>query len=192
MPEPLDHPPEPRTAARLLGGLAWGAAVLMLSALQWSPPPAPVERPRPASGSLPPSISGAPRRGRGPAAAPGMSGGTVATPGNLQGRGEAMADATATTEARLRAVEALLLTGATRSAVLAHAAAEWRLATRSADRLLALARRRIRESWDLDRAEVLAALLSQLATLQQEARARGDLAVALGALNLQARLCRLI
>ena len=102
-----------------------------------------------------------------------------------------MAEATATTEARVRAVEALLLTGATRSAVLAHAAAEWRLATRSADRLLALARRRIRASWDLDRAEVLAALLSQLAALQQEARDRGDLAVALGCINASARLAGL-
>ena len=100
-----------------------------------------------------------------------------------------MSRTTATTEARLQAVEALLLTGADRSAVLAHAASQWQLAPRSADRLLALARQRIREHWaTTGRDDLAALLLTQLAALQREARARGDLAVALGCINAQARL----
>lgn len=99
----------------------------------------------------------------------------------------------ATTEARVRTVEALLLTGATRCTVLAHAASQWQLAPRSADRLLALARQRIREHWaTTGRDDLAALLLEQLSALHRDARARGDLAVALGAINAQARLAGLI
>ena len=98
----------------------------------------------------------------------------------------------ATTEARLREVERLLLTGAPRSVVVAHAAEHWGIAARSADRLLALARDRLRADWAMDRRQLVAELLSQLATLQQEARARGDLAAALGCINATARLARVI
>ncbi len=100
---------------------------------------------------------------------------------------------TAATEARLQAVESLLLEGAGRRDVVAHARAEWGLAPRSADRLLALARQRIREHWaTTGRDDLAALLLEQLQTLHWEARQRGDLPAALGALNLQARLCGLI
>jgi hypothetical protein len=77
--------------------------------------------------------------------------------------------------------------------VLAHARSQWALAPRSTDRLLALARQRIREHWaTTGRDDLAALLLSQLATLQRDARARGDLAVALGAINAQARLAGLV
>lgn len=99
---------------------------------------------------------------------------------------------TATTEARLLAVEALLLEGAGRRDVVAHARQEWGLAPRSADRLLALARERIRAGWELERRDMAALILSQLSSLQQEARERDNLAVALGCINATARLCGLI
>jgi hypothetical protein len=99
---------------------------------------------------------------------------------------------TATTEARLRDVERLLLAGAARSVVVAHAADHWGIAPRSADRLLALARERLRADWAMDRRQLLAELLAQLATLQQEARERGDLAVALGCINATARLAQVV
>lgn len=98
---------------------------------------------------------------------------------------------TAATEARLAAVERLLLEGGRRSDVVRFCADRFGLAPRSADRLLALARARIRRDWDLERPAMLAAALSQLATLQQEARAAGDLAVALGCIRAAARLAML-
>lgn len=103
-----------------------------------------------------------------------------------------MAEHTSITEVRAAVVERLLMTGATRSDVLAHARQEWDLAPRSADRLLALARQRAMASWDLERRDMAALTLAQLASLQQEARARGDLNVALGAINSAARLCGLL
>lgn len=103
-----------------------------------------------------------------------------------------MAEHTSITEARTAEVERLLLEGAGRAAVLLHARQEWNLAPRSADRLLALARERIRAGWEVERRDVVALILSQLATLQQQARERDNLAVALGCINATARLCGLI
>jgi hypothetical protein len=98
----------------------------------------------------------------------------------------------AATEARLQAVEALLLAGGRRSDVVALCADRYGLAPRSADRLLALARARIRDDWaEVQRPAMVAEVLSQLSTLQRQAREAGDLAVALGCIQAAARVAML-
>ncbi len=64
----------------------------------------------------------------------------------------------------------------------------WGLSPGSADRLLALARQQIRSDWDKERPQVIADLLGQLSTLQQDARDAGNYAAALGCINAAARI----
>jgi hypothetical protein len=85
----------------------------------------------------------------------------------------------------------LIATGATRSAVLEHARDCWGVSPRSADRLLAAARAQIRADWEVERPELAAELLSGLSDLQQQARERGDLGVALACINCTAKLAGL-
>lgn len=58
---------------------------------------------------------------------------------------------TAAVEARTAAVVRLLLSGGTRSDVIAHAADHWGLSSRQVDRLLAAARLQIKSDWDRER-----------------------------------------
>ncbi len=57
----------------------------------------------------------------------------------------------AAVEARTAAVVRLLLSGGTRSDVIAHAAVHWSLSSRQVDRLLAAARLQIKSDWDRER-----------------------------------------
>jgi len=50
----------------------------------------------------------------------------------------------------------------------------------------------MKADWDVERPEMVATLLSQAATLQMEAREKGHLHIALGAINTAAKLAQII
>lgn len=85
----------------------------------------------------------------------------------------------------------IIANGGRRTDCCRHAAETWGVDERTADRYLAKAREQIRADWDLQRPQMVADLLSQAATLQQEARAAGQLHIALGAINTAARLAQI-
>jgi len=96
-------------------------------------------------------------------------------------------------ELRAQEIADLISKGAKRSDCLQHAATTWGIATRSADELIARAKALIREDWaNTDRSQLRAELLSQYATLQLEAREKGQLNVALGCIHGAAKITQLI
>jgi hypothetical protein len=97
----------------------------------------------------------------------------------------------ADTSDKVRMLEKILSSGGDTAACHQHAREQWGMGERQARRLIAEARRSVRLNWELERPQLIAELLSQLSTLQQEARERGQLHVALGAINTVARLARL-
>lgn len=97
----------------------------------------------------------------------------------------------ATTEARVRELERILATGGNTTACYEHARQHWGLGDRQVRRLIVLARESIRQDWEIERPQMVAEMLSQLSSLQVEARQKGQYAVALGAITAAARLCRL-
>lgn len=50
----------------------------------------------------------------------------------------------------------------------------------------------MKADWDMERPEMVANLLAQAATLQMEAREKGQLHIALGAINTAAKLAQII
>jgi hypothetical protein len=92
------------------------------------------------------------------------------------------------TEHRVAEVPRMIAAGHRRTDVVDFCRQTWGLSPRSADRLLALARQQIRSDWDIERPQMIADRLSQLSTLQQDARAAGNHAAALGCINAAARI----
>ena len=96
-------------------------------------------------------------------------------------------------ETQQRAAEfaRIIANGGRRSDCVRHAADNWGVGERSCDKYLAVARDQLKADWDLERPQMVADLLSQCATLQQEARAAGQLHIALGAINTAAKLAQI-
>lgn len=97
----------------------------------------------------------------------------------------------AETELRVAEFVRIVASGGRRSDCVRYAADQWGVSERTIDKYLALARDQIRADWDLERPQMVADLLSQCATLQQEARAKGQYHIALGAINTAAKLAHL-
>lgn len=97
----------------------------------------------------------------------------------------------AETELRVAEFVRIVASGGRRSDCVRYAADQWGVSERTIDKYLALARDQIRADWDLERPQMVADLLSQCATLQQEARAKGQYHIALGAINTAAKLAQL-
>ena len=97
----------------------------------------------------------------------------------------------AETELRVAEFVRIVASGGRRSDCMRYAADQWGVSERTIDTYLALARDQIRADWDLERPQMVADLLSQCATLQQEARAKGQYHIALGAINTAAKLAQL-
>ena len=97
-------------------------------------------------------------------------------------------------QVELRAAEfaRIIAAGGRRSDCCRYAQENWGVSHDTCDRYLALARDKLRADWDIERPQMIADLLSQCATLQQEARAAGHLHIALGAINTAARLAQLV
>lgn len=98
----------------------------------------------------------------------------------------------AETELRVAEFCRILANGGKRSDCVRHASENWGVGERTVDRYLELARQQIRADWDLERPQMVADLLSQCSTLQMEARQKGHLSVALGAINTAAKLAQLV
>ena len=93
---------------------------------------------------------------------------------------------------RVNRVARMLSNAAVRSEICQYAAEKWGVHERTADEYIRAAREILREDWEIDRRSFTAELLSQLATLQKEARKTGQGHIALGCINSAAKLAQLI
>ena len=96
----------------------------------------------------------------------------------------------ARTDLRVNRIARLLANGATRSECVQYGSGEWGVSPRMIDKYIAKARELLRADWEIDRKTFVAELLSQLATLQKEARKSNQPHVALGCINTAARIAR--
>lgn len=96
-------------------------------------------------------------------------------------------------EYRVNRVVRLLSNGAVRSEVIQYGTAEWGVSPRQIDKYIASATAIMKQDWDIDRRTFTAELLSQLASLQKEARKNGNQAhVALGCINTMAKIAHIL
>ena len=86
----------------------------------------------------------------------------------------------------------IIANGGRRSDCVRYASENWGVGERSVDKYLEIARAEMKADWDMERPEMVANLLAQAATLQMEAREKGHLHIALGAINTAARLAQII
>ena len=93
---------------------------------------------------------------------------------------------------RVNRVARMLANGAVRSEIIQYGAKEWGCSDRMVDTYMKKARDIMREDFELDRRTFTAELLSQLASLQKEARKTGQGHIALGCINSAAKLAQLI
>lgn len=93
---------------------------------------------------------------------------------------------------RVNRVARLLANGAVRSEVIQYCSKEWGVGDRQADNYVRKARKILAEDFEIDRRTFTAELLSQLASLQKEARKTGQGHIALGCINAAAKLAQLI
>ena len=85
----------------------------------------------------------------------------------------------------------IIASGGRRSDCIRYASEHWGVGDRTVDQYLKLAREQLKADWDLERPQMVADLLSQLSTLQMEARRAGQFHIALGAINTAAKLTQL-
>jgi hypothetical protein len=95
-------------------------------------------------------------------------------------------------EYRRNRVARLLSNGATRSEVKQYCASEWGLRPRQCDTYIQQATEILKADWDIDRRTFTAEIMSQLASLQKEARKTNQSAVALGCINSMARIAQIL
>ncbi len=85
----------------------------------------------------------------------------------------------------------IIANGGRRSDCIRYASEHWGVGDRTVDQYLKLAREQLKADWDIERPQMVADLLSQLSTLQMEARRAGQFHIALGAINTAAKLTQL-
>ena len=88
-------------------------------------------------------------------------------------------------------IASLLARGVTRSEIIKYTAAEWGVKLRQTEQYIADARIVLEKDFDIDRRQFTADVLSQLSTLQKEARNNGQLHVALGCINAMAKIAQI-
>ena len=94
-------------------------------------------------------------------------------------------------EYRIDRIAAFLARGVTRSEIIKYTAAEWGVKLRQTEQYIADARIILKKDFDIDRRQFTADVLSQLSTLQKEARNTGQLHVALGCINAMAKIAQI-
>ena len=94
-------------------------------------------------------------------------------------------------EYRTYRIAGLLSRGVTRSEIIKYTAAEWGVKLRQTEQYIADGRIVLMKDFDIDRREFTADMLSQLSTLQKEARNNGQLHVALGCINAMAKIAQI-
>jgi len=95
-------------------------------------------------------------------------------------------------EIRVNRVARMLSTGAVRSEIVQFSQKEWGVGASSADQYIRKARDVLKADWDIDRQQMVAELLSQVMSIQKEARKQQNMSVALGCVNTAARLAQVI
>ena len=85
----------------------------------------------------------------------------------------------------------IIANGGRRSDCVRFASENWGVGERAVDKYLGLAREQLKADWEIERPQVVAALLSQCSTLQMEARRAGQYHIAHGAINTAAKLASL-
>ena len=93
-------------------------------------------------------------------------------------------------DGRVNAVYDLLLQAYNRTQIVRHCAEEWDISERQAENYIARARKLQQEVAEQNRDEWLMAALSRLQDCEREARKRGNLGIAIKALENQAKLLR--
>jgi len=93
-------------------------------------------------------------------------------------------------EYRTYRIAGLLSRGVTRSEIIKYTAAEWGVKLRQTEQYIQDARIVLKKDFDIDRRQFTADMLSQLSTLQKEARNNGQLHVALGCINAMAKIAQ--
>ena len=93
---------------------------------------------------------------------------------------------------RVNRVARMLSNSVVRSEIIQYAADTWGVSERTADQYIADAREILCKDWEIERRTFTAELLSQLASLQKEARKTNQPSVALGCINSAAKLAQLI
>jgi len=93
-------------------------------------------------------------------------------------------------EYRTYRIAGLLSRGVTRSEIIKYTAAEWGVKLRQTEQYIQDARMVLKKDFDIDRRQFTADMLSQLSTLQKEARNTGQLHVALGCINAMAKIAQ--
>ena len=93
-------------------------------------------------------------------------------------------------DGRVNAVYDLLLQAYSRAQIVRHCAEEWDISERQAENYIARARKFQQLDAELERPEWLAAAIARLQDYEREARKRGNLSIAIKALENQAKLLR--
>ena len=93
-------------------------------------------------------------------------------------------------DGRVNAVYDLLLQAYNRTQIVRHCAEKWDISERQAENYIARARKLQQEVAEQNRDEWLMAALSRLQDCEREARKRGNLGIAIKAMETQARLLR--
>ena len=93
-------------------------------------------------------------------------------------------------DARVNTVYDLLLHAYSRTQIVRYCAEEWDISERQAENYIARARKLQQEVAEQNRDEWLVAALSRLQDCEREARKRGNLGIAIKAMETQARLLR--
>ena len=94
-------------------------------------------------------------------------------------------------EFRTLRIAALISKGATRAELMRYTANEWGLKQRQSDQYIQDARMVLKKDFDIDRRQFTAEVLSQLSSLQKEARNNNQLHVALGCINSMAKIAQI-
>jgi cytosine/adenosine deaminase-related metal-dependent hydrolase len=93
-------------------------------------------------------------------------------------------------DGRVNAVYDLLLQAYSRAQIVRHCAEKWDISERQAENYIARARKLQQLDAELERPEWLAAAIARLQDYEREARKRGNLSIAIKALENQAKLLR--
>jgi predicted secreted Zn-dependent protease len=93
------------------------------------------------------------------------------------------------TDMRAKELARILIHGGKRSDCEAYAAKHWQVSSRQVTRYMQRARQMIYDDWkEVDRAQMVAEVLSRYSTLEMEARRQNNLAVVLGCIHGAAKV----
>ena len=95
-------------------------------------------------------------------------------------------------EIRANKFAEIIANGGRKSDCLKYAKQNWGVSPSTCNAYLIEARDKLKADFDLERPQMVAELLNQCATLQVEAREKGHLHIALGAINTAARLAQIV